>query len=148
MFVGKIKLSDNTMMFRLDDYELIISNSEGQWTSWNDIKAIINDGWIKLEDFSENVIYAYIEDVEFLNLYEYKCNLQFYVIDWHRKGEKHTLEFDKIDGKLICRKKNNRHRINIDGNNKMKIEFCFRKLNLHSIEMDCYAGLQRRCGYN
>ena len=26
MFVGKIKLSDNTMMFRLDDYELIISN--------------------------------------------------------------------------------------------------------------------------
>ena len=51
MFVGKIKLSDNTMMFRLDDYELIISNSEGQWTSWNDIKAIINDGWIKLEDF-------------------------------------------------------------------------------------------------
>ena len=43
MFVGKIKLSDNTMMFRLDDYELIISNSEGQWTSWNDIKAIIND---------------------------------------------------------------------------------------------------------
>lgn len=78
MFVGKIKLSDNTMMFRLDDYELIISNSEGQWTSWNDIKAIINDGWIKLEDFSENVIYVYIEDVEFLNLYEYKCNLQFY----------------------------------------------------------------------
>lgn len=77
MFVGKIKLSDNTMMFRLDDYELIISNSEGQWTSWNDIKAIINDGWIKLEDFSENVIYAYIEDVEFLNLYEYKCNFQF-----------------------------------------------------------------------
>lgn len=54
MFVGKIKLSDNTMMFRLDDYELIISNSEGQWTRWNDIKAIINDGWIKLEDFSEN----------------------------------------------------------------------------------------------
>lgn len=43
MFVGKIKLSDNTMMFRLDDYELIISNSEGQWTSWNDIKAIINE---------------------------------------------------------------------------------------------------------
>lgn len=78
MFVGKIKLSDNTMMFRLDDYELIISNSEGQWISWNDIKAIVNDGWIKLEDFSENVIYAYIEDVEFLNLYEYKCNLQFY----------------------------------------------------------------------
>ena len=96
MFVGKIKLSDNTMMFRLDDYELIISNSEGQWTSWNDIKAIINDGWIKLEDFSENVIYAYIEDVEFLNLYEYKCNLQFYLIDLHRKGEKHTLEFDHI----------------------------------------------------
>lgn len=30
----------------------------------------------------------------------------------------------------------------------MKIEFCFRKLNFHSIEMDCYAGLQRRCGYN
>lgn len=75
MFVGKIKLSDSTMMFRLNDYELIISNSEGQWTSWNDIKAIINDGWIKLEDFSENVIYAYIEEVEFLNLYEYKCNL-------------------------------------------------------------------------
>lgn len=44
--------------------------------------------------------------------------------------------------------KNNRHRINIDGNNKVKIEFCFRKLNFHSIEMDCYAGLQRRCGYN
>lgn len=102
MFVGKIKLSDNTMMFRLDDYELIISNSEGQWTSWNDIKAIINDGWIKLEDFSENVIYAYIEDVEFLNLYEYKCNLQFYVIDWHRKGEKHTLEFDHIWIKSDC----------------------------------------------
>lgn len=55
---------------------------------------------------------------------------------------------DKIDGKLICRKKNNRHRINIDGNNKVKIEFCFRKLHFHSIEMDCYAGLQRRCGYN
>ena len=91
MFVGKIKLSDNTMMFRLDDYELIISNSEGQWISWNDIKAIVNDGWIKLEDFSENVIYAYIEDVEFLNLYEYKCNLQFYVIDWHRKGKKHRI---------------------------------------------------------
>lgn len=36
----------------------------------------------------------------------------------------------------------------IDGNNKVKIEFCFRKLNLHSIEMDCYAGLQRRFGYN
>lgn len=102
MFVGKIKLSDNTMMFRLDDYELIISNSEGQWTSWNDIKAIINDGWIKLEDFSENVIYAYIEDVEFLNLYEYKCNLQFYVIDWHRKGKKHTLEFDHIWIKSDC----------------------------------------------
>lgn len=102
MFVGKIKLSDNTMMFRLDDYELIISNSEGQWTSWNDIKAIINDGWIKLEDFSENVIYAYIEDVEFLNLYEYKCNLQFYVIDWHRKGKKHTLEFDRIWIKSDC----------------------------------------------
>lgn len=59
MFVGKIKLSDNTMMFRLDDYELIISNSEGQWTSWNDIKAIINDGWIKLEDF-QRMLYMHI----------------------------------------------------------------------------------------
>lgn len=59
MFVGKIKLSDNTMMFRLDDYELIISNSEGQWTSWNDIKAIINDGWIKLEIF-QRMLYMHI----------------------------------------------------------------------------------------
>lgn len=56
MFVGIIKINKNTMMFRLDDYKLTISNTEGKFTSLDDIKTIINDGWIKLEDFSKNVI--------------------------------------------------------------------------------------------
>lgn len=102
MFVGTIKLSDNTMMFRLEDYKLTISNTEGQYAGWKDIKAIINNGWIKLEDFSRNVIYAYIEEIVYLNFYEYRCNLQFYVIDWYRKDKKNTLEFDHIWVKSDC----------------------------------------------
>lgn len=59
MFVGTIKLSDNTMMFRLEDYKLTISNTEGQYAGWKDIKAIINNGWIKLEDF-QGMLYMHI----------------------------------------------------------------------------------------
>ena len=84
------------MMFRLDDYKLTISNTEGKFTSLDDIKTIINDGWIKLEDFSKNVIYVYIEEVKYLNLYEYKCDLQFYVVDWYRKDKRYTFEFNRI----------------------------------------------------
>ena len=102
MFVGTIKLSDNSMMFRLDDYKLTISNTDGQYVSWNDIKVLINNGWIKLEDFSKNVIYAYIEEIEYLNLYEYMCDLQFYVIDWYRNDKKRTLEFNQIWIKSDC----------------------------------------------
>ncbi len=102
VFVGTIKLSDNMMLFRLDDYKLTISNTEGQYIDWDDIKAIINDRWIKLEDFSKNGIYAYIEAVEYLNGYEYKCDLQFYVVDWYRKDKKNTLEYDHIWIKSDC----------------------------------------------
>ena len=41
MFVGIIKINKNTMMFRLDDYKLTISNTEGKFTSLDDIKTII-----------------------------------------------------------------------------------------------------------
>lgn len=102
VFVGTIKLSDNMMLFRLDDYKLTISNTEGQYIDWDDIKAIINDRWIKLEDFSKNSIYAYIEAAEYLNGYEYKCDLQFYVVDWYRKDKKNTLEYDHIWIKSDC----------------------------------------------
>lgn len=90
------------MMFRLDDYKLTISNTEGKFTSLDDIKTIINDGWIKLEDFSKNVIYVYIEEIKYLNLYEYKCDLQFYVVDWYRKDKRYTFEFDHIWIKSDC----------------------------------------------
>lgn len=89
-------------MFRLDDYKLTISNTEGKFTSLDDIKTIINDGWIKLEDFSKNVIYVYIEEIKYLNLYEYKCDLQFYVVDWYRKDKRYTFEFDHIWIKSDC----------------------------------------------
>ena len=102
MFVGIIKINKNTMMFRLDDYKLTISNTEGKFTSLDDIKTIINDGWIKLEDFSKNVIYVYIEEIKYLNLYEYKCDLQFYVVDWYRKDKRYTFEFDHIWIKSDC----------------------------------------------
>lgn len=102
MFVGTIELVDNKMMFRLDAYELLISSTGGQRIGWNKIKTIISDGWIKLKDFSENVIYAYIDDIEYLNFYEYKFILQFYLIDWHRKGKQHTFEFDHIWIKSDC----------------------------------------------
>lgn len=102
MFVGIIKINNNTMMFRLDDYKLTISNTEGKFTSLDDIKTIINDGWIKLEDFSKNVIYVYIEEIKYLNLYEYKCDLQFYVVDWYRKDKRYTFEFDHIWIKSDC----------------------------------------------
>ena len=66
------------------------------------LKAIINDRWIKLEDFSKNSIYAYIEAAEYLNGYEYKCDLQFYVVDWYRKDKRYTFEFDHIWIKSDC----------------------------------------------
>ena len=102
MYVRTFEIDNIKMMFYLEEYELLISGTEGKQIGWSKLKAIISNGWIQLEDYSGNIIYGCIQDVEYLNLYEYKLFLQFYLIDYYRGDKQHTFEFDHIWIKSDC----------------------------------------------
>lgn len=59
MFVGIIKINKNTMMFRLDDYKLTISNTEGKFTSLDDIKLLLMMDGLSWKIF-QRMSYMYI----------------------------------------------------------------------------------------
>lgn len=47
MYAGTFEIDDIKMMLHLDEYELLISNTEGKQMGWSRAKTIVSTGWIK-----------------------------------------------------------------------------------------------------
>lgn len=83
MYRGQVEIDNILYQFRFEDFKLFISGNKKIY-SWNQIKGLVEDDLIILQDFNNDVLYLKTDERYCSSLFEYVFNISAYIIKFNR----------------------------------------------------------------